>query len=170
MVFCFSFFFSRVGAITPPLFRCVTLSHGTRMLFCSFFVVLLYGLCGGVGVVGGVFLWVCFFVGFFLHFVFLFCCVCVGCVFFCFVGCLFWWLLWLVLFWCGVCLFILVVVVVFVFLLCFDVYVVCVFLWFCCFLGFFVYIYSFCGGMKNTTKSTTKKHNILQLLNINIFN
>lgn len=149
---------------------CVTVTGFLFFLVCSFF-----GLLSHLWFVLGVWGLVCFcgcvfFVGFFLHFVFLFCCVCVGCVFFCFVGCLFWWLLVLVLFWWGVCLFIFRVVVVFVFLLCFDVYVVCVFWGFCCFLGFLVYIYSFCGGMKNTTKSTTKKHNILQLLNINIFN
>lgn len=129
----------------------------------------IYDLCWGVGLVG---------------------CFC-GCVFlsgffyilrFCFVVCVF-----------GVCFFVLLVVYFDSCCgwCCFGVVFVCLFLWlllflffycvlmcmwcvfflgFCCFLGFLVYIYSFCGGIKNATKSTTKKHNILQVLNINIFN
>ena len=99
MVFCFSFFFLCVGAITPPLFLCVTLSHGTRMLFCSFFcgaaAWFVWG-CGGCG-------W-CVFVGvFFCRVFFTFCvfvllCVCWVCVF------LFCWLFILIVVVCGVVL------------------------------------------------------------------
>ena len=118
MVFCFSFFFLCVGAITPLCF-CASLCHMVLVCcFVHFFVVLPHGLCGGVGVVGGVFLWVFFLSGFFyiLCFCFVVCVLgvcffvllvvyfdscCVWCCFGLVFVCLFWWLL-LFLFFCCV--------------------------------------------------------------------
>lgn len=129
----------------------------------------IYGLCWGVGLLG-CFCGCVFLSGFFYILCFCFV-VCVGCV--CF------FVLLVVYFdsCCGWCCFGVVFVclfcglLLFLFFCCVLMCMWCVFFWvFVVFLGFLIYIYSFCGGIKNTTKSTTKKHNILQLLNINIFN